>query len=320
MECISVRFPKRAQASRIFAVTSIARYQMPEAEKKKRQLRLGKESSSKSKLFNFESINPLLYQNTPIELVSSDNSNGKISELQAYHYYGMASKNPKLATVDTDLKYNDALLPRRQRLKSDPLSDERYTTFHRKMKREEKSMASADRNKLGHEIGNLKAQLQLLRQHDWVRHLPRMTVVNDARDMDELQRKRQLTEREIRRLLEKYDDWVRRDTKLQSDIRVFEKYMHNSGSSRLLTFSNRSPGITIGRHRKSDKSDSEESTTDSAEDNDESILTTNLAATKAKRQAIRQKNHGPTIRLLLRNGYEIVSGPFKHTRIEKTYD
>lgn len=289
---------------------------MPKAEQKKRQLRLGKEVSVHSKLFNFESVNPLLYQDRPIQLqlsLDTATSDGKPHDLKKYSYFGQASRIPKLASREIDLNFSETLLPRRQRLKLDPLSDEYYVGFHRRMKREEKSMSVADRNKMVLEIENLKAQLLLLRQHDWAKHLPRITVVNDTRDMREIERKRQLTDQEILRLLAKYEDWVRRDTKLQSDIRKFEKNMHNN-STRPLKSTRRYRANT------NDDGDDDNDSSDSNEDSDESILTNNLAATKAKRQARRIKKYGPTIRLILGNGYEIVGGPLQHCRIEKTSD
>lgn len=175
-------------------------------------------------------------------------------------------------------------------------------------------MALADRNKMVLEIENLKTQLLLLRQHDWVKYLPRITVVNDTRDMAELQRKRQLTDQEILRLLTKYDDWVRRDTKLQSHIRKFEKNMHDNSTSLLKPARRNRPG------NNDNDDDKDVVSSDSEEDVDESILTINLAATKAKRQARRLKKYGPTIRLALGNGYEIIGGPLQHCRIEKTTD
>lgn len=295
---------------------------MPRPEQKKRQLRLRNEGSTQSKLFNFESVNSLLYQDSPIQLrLSSDtsNSNGKTTDLQKYTYFGLVSKAPKLTAIDSDLKFNDSLLPRRQRLRLDPLSDKHYLAFHRRMKRDEKSMVVADRNKMVLEIENLKIQLQLLRQHDWMKHLPRITVVKDTRDMEELQRKRQLTEQEILRLLTKYDDWDRRDTKLQSDIREFEKHMHYNNTRRMGSVNRRRTNDNNNDgDDNDDNGDGDNATSSSNEDSDESILTTNLAATKAKRQARRHKKYGPKIRLVLGNGYEIVGGPLQHCRIEKT--
>lgn len=283
----------------------------------KRRLRLGRDGKGQSRLFNFESVNSLLYQDREIGICSSlESDDFKTKNFKRYAFYGQMAELPKLKNKETDLKYNESLPPRRQRLKMDPLPDQHFETFHRRMKREEKNMTGADRSKMMSEIETLKSQLRLLRQHDWMKHLPRITLVKDPKDRSELQRKRELTEKECLRLLNKYYSWEKRNENLENDIRLFNKNMHsdNAHSSKLARGRK-------DRHNDDDNNDDddndEEEDLDDLDDDDEDIFLSDLAALKAKRQERRIEKYGPSIRIVLGNGYDLVGGPFQYPRIEK---
>lgn len=145
-------------------------------------------------------------------------------------------------------------------------------------------MAGVDRTRMILEIDTLREQLLLLLQHDWDRQLPRITMVLDRKDADEMARKRLLTINEIQRLLAKHANWERRNNKLYRDTRRFRGEFRRD------------------RNETSD-SDSESDTSDS-----EAVMT-NLAALREERIQKRLKKNTGVIRIVLRNGYDIVVRP-----------
>lgn len=111
----------------------------------------------------------------------------------------------------------------------DPLPDSLYVPFHSKMKREEKSMAEVDKNKLANEIDNIQQQLQLLHENLWLRNLLKVAYIRDKSDPTELSRKRQLAITELQRVLDKFTDWLRRSLQRLSEIRENEPDSDDEG-------------------------------------------------------------------------------------------
>lgn len=163
-------------------------------------------------LFNFDDINVYLYQNKPMQM-------GKLEfDSQLYSYFKGDEETPTLKVIR--VKKVPRKLPKR-RTKVDPLPDSKYTIFHRKMKKEETQMLNEEKIKNLVEVDNLNTNLQLLRQYDWIRHLPSITKVNNIMDYEEMERKRDLTINEIEKLLEKQALWKRKRDKFNIDIKLF---------------------------------------------------------------------------------------------------
>lgn len=159
------------------------------------------------------------------------------------------------------------------------------------MKREEKIMTGTDRARILTDVDNLRTQLQLLRQHDWQRHLPRITLINDKNDINELTQKRKLTETEIERLLKKFSNWEQRNNWLQEDVRAFE-------------------GDSDSIDEEEDLEEDEDE-----DDDEESILTKPIEELQAKLLEKRRERDGFPIRICLRNGFDLVAGPYQYPRI-----
>lgn len=264
------------------------------SSEKKRTLRLADPARAKSaKLFNFDSVNTLLYLDQPIQV---DHSTTQTTD-SLYRHYGSTCQLPKLAGKNTDLQFKATLLPRRQRIRTDPLDDAIYENFHRRMTKEEKSMAGVDRTRMTFEIENLRDQLSLLLQHDWVRQLPRITMINDRKNPEEMARKRSITRQEIQRLLNKYSNWEQRDARLQRARKRFEE---------------RSNGVSASRTSQNDESDE---SSDESDDNDDETVLSSLAKLKEERQRKRMLRDGLAIRIMLRNGYDILQPPEHSPRI-----
>lgn len=263
---------------------------------KKRALRLADSPKLKNlKLFNFALVNQLLYLDKPIPVHLTS-----LGSSHLYQYYKQACKLPEISPKETDLRYQPLLLPRRQRTRADPLPDDWYSVFHRRMAKEEKSMAESDRTRVMMEIENLKDQLRLLLQNDWARQLPRITFVEDKKDMDEMTRKRKLTQTEIRRMLSKYVNWEERNKKL---LREFKRFEDQSPAENGLRRSYRDVDL-----------DDESENSDDSDDSDEKVLV-NLQDLKRQREAARMWKVGSSTRILLRNGYDILLQPDQIPRI-----
>lgn len=240
---------------------------------KKRKLRLGDARPAKAaRLFDFAS-NPLLFQDQPVLV---DPATPHLPS-HLYQYYDDGSELPTALTKETNLKRTSAEPPRRRRHRVDPLQDELYLPFHRRMKQHEKSMALADKSRVMFEVDNLRTQMALLRQHDWAKHLPRITVVDKT--PEDLAEKRKLTLAEIRKLLQKYHHWDARNEQLVHDIKQYEA------------------------HPVSD------------DDLSELILTIPVAQLQKEREDKRLQQDGYRVRLRLRNGHDIVYGPYQPPKV-----
>lgn len=255
----------------------------------KRKLRLGRLARSKPEVFNFDSANPLLYKEQPIIAVSES------SNLSPYVYFGETCKSPAIKPIRKEIKYKASILPRRQRTRQDPLTDEVYHAFHKKMKRDEVSMSLQDKKRILLEVQNLEGHLRPLSLTEWMRQLPKITHVVDRSDPAEMARKRELTRIEIGKLLEKHIDWKELTEQLLKKIARFEN----------------------SRFQKRDPEESSELDSES-DDADENILLGLLEKLKAARAEKRLQRQGLPTRVILRNGFDLVFGPCKFPSIEKT--
>ncbi|EDO16866.1 hypothetical protein Kpol_1024p19 [Vanderwaltozyma polyspora DSM 70294] len=89
---------------------------------------------------------------------------------------------------------------------SDPLSDALYKPYHKKMLKQENRMLERDVNEWETEADRLELLSDKLNMLDWHISLPKMTVINDVCDEDEMDRKRELTKEYIRNTLAKYEE------------------------------------------------------------------------------------------------------------------
>lgn len=148
-------------------------------------------------LFDFDNVNEYLYNDKEIKVGASG---------AEYNYYG--GQTLELPKVRSSVVTVERVLPRRP--KTDPLPDSTYEIFYRRMKKNEKQMSNEERIKNLWELDTLQSQLERLSQYDWIRSLPEITVIKDMKDYDELERKKQLTIKEIERLLQKHENWRKR--------------------------------------------------------------------------------------------------------------
>ncbi|ODV76695.1 uncharacterized protein CANTADRAFT_35648, partial [Suhomyces tanzawaensis NRRL Y-17324] len=164
-------------------------------------------------LFNFE-VNELLYKDQDIAIKQGT------SYENIYRYFNDIELPKVHGTREIQLLEN--LLPRRTKHSRDALDDQVYEAFHRKMKKEEKVMTNEERLRILNEVDNLHTQMELLHRYDWIRHLPEITQIDDPKDFEELEHKKELTIHEIEKLLRKHEDWKRRVDALNSDIKEYE--------------------------------------------------------------------------------------------------
>lgn len=228
-------------------------------------------------LFNFENINKLVHRDQTIKIVN------KTSHNSLYRYYEETETTiPTNIIKSRNIEIRSNLSHRKSKQKVDILDDSIYETFHKKMKKEERTMVNIDRSRILSEVDNLDLLLQSLNQYDWIRHLPNITQINDIRDYDELETKKELTIKEIQRILNKFENWKRRQDKLVNDIKKHD---------------------TI--HEDSDH---------------EQEFHLPIEYLKQKRLKERRIQEGPIIKLNLRNGYALVIEPFTNPRIVKIED
>lgn len=251
-------------------------------EEKKRKLRLNHElNAPNSKLLHFDDGSPLLTLHQPILLTRS----GKIPSDLLKQCISSDTSQPQLANRKPVVFRELDLPSRRYRNTQDPLDDELYLTFHRRMRKDERSVALTDKSKLHFDIDNLRGQLELLNQHDWVKHLPLMVHLNDRNDYDELTKKRIMARREIKKTLEKFQDWEARCVAHAATVKKFLK-----------------GNIGLGDE----------------DDSDGLILSRSLSSLAKERAALRIALHGMPVRIVLRNGYDLLAMPHRKPRIVPT--
>ncbi|KAM9894787.1 hypothetical protein OXX79_008478 [Metschnikowia pulcherrima] len=248
---------------------------------KRRKLR-SSDSGAKNAalLYDFDHVNKLIHEDARIRL----DFVSKVSRSSPYEHFGEACKISS-QTINSDLSVRRAeeeLPRRRRRIIADPLNDEVYETFHRRMKKEERSRTLTDRGRMYFEMDNLKSQLELLQQHDWNKHLPTLTKINDRSDVDELLKKRQATMHEIEKTLAKFANWEARSSVLSAEMKVWESQ-------------------TLTRKRVDD---------DDADDVDETVLDVPLHILAKERRQRRIARDGMPIRILLRNGHQVRYNPY----------
>ncbi|EMG47447.1 Subunit of the SAS acetyltransferase complex, putative [Candida maltosa Xu316] len=95
------------------------------------------------------------------------------------------------------------------------------------MKKNEKQMSNEERIKNLWELDTLQSQLENLNQYDWIRSLPNITKINDPKNYDELERKRELTISEIERLLRKHDNWRKRKEFFNNEVKEYSPFENN---------------------------------------------------------------------------------------------
>lgn len=276
------------------------------SEEIQRKLR-SKDASAKLVVFNFDNVNGLIYKNETIKLIER--------KLVKFYKYGgevanLVSKSVNLEVVGaSETKANNggtllsttqdashsnfnsknstpfskswlsAKSKSRANKQKDPLADETYEAFHKKMRRDEKIMTNEDRTRMLSDLDNLNSRNKLLHQYDWIRHLPLITHVNDVNNFEELNLKNELTKAEIERLNRKHDNWKKRFEEMTTEIKDFEVYLPE-------------PEV------------------------DEYSATLNTLRNRRRKEIVRK--FGPRITLNLQNGYCIVMDPILPPRIENT--
>lgn len=178
-----------------------------------------KEEVDHSNLFNFDFINPYVQKSKPIKVSS------KTSSMNLYHYSEDSKLPPKSSTQKPmNIRLVDDIeLPRKSKLRDDPLSDSIYETFHKQMWRQESRMVSNDRIRLMSDFDTLNNQKKQLDQYSWDKFLPSITKINNVNDHEELERKRLLTLNEIDRRISQYQNWKKRLENFKNQKKLLEK-------------------------------------------------------------------------------------------------
>lgn len=167
---------------------------------------------NKKNLFNFDSINPLLYKDEKISIVKG------LPKGKPYHYFlqGNEDFKPKKNSTSLKTKEDDIRIPRRVK---DELPDSVFEGFHRKMTKEEKSMSNVDKMKILLEVDNFRTCLETLKHNDWNRHIAEITHIENPHDISELEEKRTLTIKELKFQLQRYEKWKRGYDSMSADIK-----------------------------------------------------------------------------------------------------
>lgn len=268
-----------------------------------RKLRSKEAPKIDSTLFNYEEDPNLIDPEQPLEIVDVKNdAQVLIPDFQIDK--GLFNFETNLKTVKTDEEANGSSKRRNLRKSTvvrqkpeDPLTDELYTPYNRRMEKEEKKMINWERDKIYSEADKMKSQLASLQQNDWMKILPTITYIRDPRNQDELLQKKNWTVESLNALLKRFEDWKKSEDKVLGKVRAPSpstimqqpfRYYTNKIDSDLLQ--------------------------DSDTDEEEELMS--VAQIKRHRLKKKLEKYGPIIKIKFGNQV-IIAEPFKATRIEK---
>lgn len=132
---------------------------------------------------------------------------------------------------------------------ADPLSDQLYDNYHKKMLKQETRMMNDESNHSDLEADRLEGILDHLEVASWRLYLPKVTIVKDLFDEDELHAKKELTQRTIRLMLKKYKYMKHR---INIHARKQRHFMIDSSKRLDKLFSKVDKSMIIGYHSSSE--------------------------------------------------------------------
>ncbi|SCV04124.1 LANO_0G08306g1_1 [Lachancea nothofagi CBS 11611] len=185
----------------------------------------------------------------------------------------------------------------------DPLSDELYAAYHRKMQKQEIRMVNHDKMQSETEAERLECILEDLDSENWFRTLLKNTVIQDPEDLEEVERKRDLTRTLITQMLSKFADMKSRAVYLARSSK------HN-GSQGRQTRVNNYRQLVFGQGDVEPSSD----------EDDDSM---SISEIRARRKCIKERKYGGTIVIQLRKSlsvnyrYALVAEPLRSAYIVK---
>lgn len=268
-----------------------------------RKLRSKETPKIDSSLFNFED-NPSIIDPDQKLFIVDEKDGGAVLVNDFEIDKGSFSFETNLETVDELKKETNGSTKKRKLRKSttdrqkveDPLGNDLYIPYNRRMEKEEKKMINWEREKIYAEADRMKSQLEKLQQNDWMRSLQTITYIRDPTDQKEMLQKKQWTIDSLNVLLDRFEDWKRCEERLLGRTRAPSpavlqnpfKYYTNLVDTDLI----------------------QESDTDEEENK--------MTVTQIKRRRLKNKlrKYGPIIKVKF-GSKVIIAEPFRATRIEK---
>lgn len=267
-----------------------------------RKLRSKEAPKPDSSLFNYEE-NPSIIDPDQKLYIVEDKTNGTIIKPDFKVERGAFNFVTDLTTIDDVKKEVNGPAKKRKPRKAkairhkpkDPLPDELYLPYNKRMEKEEKKMINWEREKIYSEADKMKSQLEKLQQNDWVKALPSITYIRDPKDHEEMVQKRDWTLSSLNALLKRFEDWKKCEDRVLGRVRAASpsvlqnpfKYYSSMADSELI----------------------QESDTDEEEEN------LSVAQIKERRLKKKLEKYGPVIKVRFGNKM-IIAEPFKATRIE----
>lgn len=268
-----------------------------------RKLRSKEAPKIDTTLFNYEEDPNLIDPEQTLDIID-ENKDAEVLTPDFVIDKGLFNFQTNLKTVKSGEEANGSSKRRSLRKSTvvrqkpdDPLTDELYIPYNRRMEKEEKKMINWERDKIYSEADKMKSQLASLQQNDWMKTLPTITYIRDPRDQDELLEKKTWTIESLNALLRRFEDWKKAEDKVLGKVRAPSpstimqdpfKYYTNKISNDLL--------------QDSDTDEEEES----------------MSVAQIRRHRLKKKlnKYGPIIKIKFGNQV-IIAEPFKATRIEQ---
>ncbi|CEP61455.1 Sas4p LALA0_S03e03246g [Lachancea lanzarotensis] len=197
---------------------------------------------------------------------------------------------------------------------ADPLSDELYTSYHRKMQRQEVRMVNQDKVQSETEAERLRGILEGLESQNWLKTLLHTTKIRNSGDFEEISCKRRLTQDAINNMLANFSDFKNRVTFMGRNGRLGNAkntYARSRTSTEL-------PNARINHYRRPPFGYGD---TNLCSDDEEESMT--IAEIKAHRKRLKEKKFGGSVVIQLRKSasshynFAIIAEPLQSAYIVK---
>ncbi|SCU81822.1 LADA_0C01266g1_1 [Lachancea dasiensis] len=263
-------------------------------------------ASNNEELFNFDNPHGGLFSEKKLTVLTRHGASYTGSDRQVAN----KSEDDEIFAKKRELYQMPRLLIEPHHMESleakmDPLSDEIYAAYHRKMYKQEVRMVNQDKIQAETEAERLGGVLEDLQSEaNWVKRLLKTTIVQNPDDEMELQKKRSLTQSSIMAMLQRF-----------GDMKNLASSFARGGRAKVvdpdLSFSNTVK--RINNYRRPALIDFDELNLTSDED-DERLSNSEI---KAQRKSRQERRYGGTVVIQLRKSlacyykYAIVAEPMR---------
>lgn len=163
----------------------------------------GSASQKESVLFSFDLTQETLDYKAECQIITDQSSLQELRDI--FQRKNTTAKLPECNMERYDYS-SFSSLPKKQQ--QDPLADEVYIPYHRRMERTEKRVQNVEKEQSALDLDHLSNLVKLLNEDTcWRKHIGKLVLISDKDRDEDLQKKRELALRELQGYFAKYQRW-----------------------------------------------------------------------------------------------------------------